>query len=65
VFIFQSCYNCQEKGHKQSNCPQLQGKNNKKKRNNALWSVKITKNSDFSVLILNQKLKYIQVYNID
>ncbi|CAH0398161.1 unnamed protein product [Chilo suppressalis] len=28
----QSCYNCQEKGHKQSDCPQLQGRNKKKKR---------------------------------
>ncbi|KAL0882828.1 hypothetical protein ABMA27_016368 [Loxostege sticticalis] len=28
----QSCYNCREKGHKKSNCPQLEGTPKKKKR---------------------------------
>ncbi|CAB3227323.1 unnamed protein product [Arctia plantaginis] len=31
----QSCFNCQEKGHKKSNCPQLQREGNKKKRKSA------------------------------
>ncbi|KAJ8722325.1 hypothetical protein PYW08_004727 [Mythimna loreyi] len=28
----QSCFNCKEKGHKQTDCPQLQGRNKKKRK---------------------------------